>query len=261
MEPKATEERTGIPWSASSKHPYNLPLRVPMRTAAVLTVAVVLAPTNPGMPIAQIVCAGIIAFFWIESPRQNQLGMSLPISKRSKRVLIIVVAGMIAFLLLSILTAGSTREDMIEHPFGNLPTPKQLPYDFLGEWAPDPAIHQGLTQKDSAEVLKFLVKPIIGTIVLAPINETIIMFGLLFPAVWRQYGYFRGLLGVPFIFALVHVFQTGPFAFILIFISGFLQAYLYARTKSIYPSIVLHACWNLFILASVTIINWGFPYA
>lgn len=83
------------------------------------------------------------------------------------------------------------------------------------------------------------------TVVVAPIVEELIFRGVLFPAIKRRYGLIFGVVVSSLIFTLVHV---NPIQMISVLPLGIYLAVMYQRTGSIYPGMILHATWNLFVL-------------
>jgi membrane protease YdiL (CAAX protease family) len=74
-------------------------------------------------------------------------------------------------------------------------------------------------------------------VVFAPIIEEIFFRGFLFQGFRQQYGWIRAGLLSSAIFAVGHL---DPVALIPTFILGFLLAYMYHRTNSVWPGIILH---------------------
>jgi CAAX protease family protein len=88
---------------------------------------------------------------------------------------------------------------------------------------------------------------IVGAI-LAPLVEEIFFRGFLFQGFRARYGWVPGLLLSSAIFGLAHL---DPAALIPTFILGCLLAYLYQRSNSIWPGVILHMLVNSLGLCSV----------
>ena len=78
---------------------------------------------------------------------------------------------------------------------------------------------------------------IITGIILAPIVEEIFFRGFLFQGFRQRYGWIRSTLLSSAIFAVAHL---DPVALIPTFILGGVLAYLYHRSNSVWPGVILH---------------------
>ena len=74
-------------------------------------------------------------------------------------------------------------------------------------------------------------------VIFAPVIEEIFFRGFLFQGFRQQYGWMRAGLLSSAIFAVGHL---DPVALIPTFILGFLLSYMYHRTNSVWPGIILH---------------------
>jgi membrane protease YdiL (CAAX protease family) len=84
--------------------------------------------------------------------------------------------------------------------------------------------------------------------VMAPLVEEIFFRGFLFQGFRARYGWIISMLLSSSIFAVAHL---DPASLIPTFILGNLLAYLYHRTNSIWPGVILHVLINTFGLALV----------
>ncbi len=107
------------------------------------------------------------------------------------------------------------------------------------------------TQGDMIEqLLQSLGSPVwffFAAVVLAPLVEEMFFRGFLFPAFRQRYGWVKALLLSSGLFALAH---GDPAAFIPIFLLGCVLAYVYHRSGSIWPGIILHFLVNAFGLCA-----------
>jgi hypothetical protein len=108
------------------------------------------------------------------------------------------------------------------------------------------------TQGDAiVEVFELLQNPfwffLVGA-VLAPVVEEICFRGFLFQGFRARYGWITSMLLTSTIFAIAHLNLA---SLIPTFILGNLLAYLYQRTNSIWPGVILHVLINTFGLALV----------
>jgi hypothetical protein len=99
-------------------------------------------------------------------------------------------------------------------------------------------------QVDLVPVFSQLSSPwllLLGGAVVAPIVEEIFFRGFVFAGLRGRYGWQNAALISAFLFAVIHFTPT---AFIPIFILGCIFAYLYQRSNSIWPAILMHASTN-----------------
>jgi membrane protease YdiL (CAAX protease family) len=78
-------------------------------------------------------------------------------------------------------------------------------------------------------------------VIFAPIVEELFFRGFLFQGFRKKYGWIGGMLLSSVIFAMAHL---DPVAFIPTFILGALLAYMYHRSNSVWPGIILHVLVN-----------------
>ena len=88
---------------------------------------------------------------------------------------------------------------------------------------------------------------IVGAI-LAPLVEEIFFRGFLFQGFRAKYGWVAGMLVSSVIFGIAHL---DPASLIPTFILGCLLSYLYQRSNSIWPGVILHTLINTFGLTAV----------
>jgi hypothetical protein len=87
-----------------------------------------------------------------------------------------------------------------------------------------------------------VLKTTIEVVVLAPIFEEIIFRGMVYSTLRAKFGFSVSMIGSAVIFALAHGY--GPVAFLSVFWSGLLWAWMYERTGSVIPGICVHAVNN-----------------
>ncbi|HKI54093.1 MAG TPA: type II CAAX endopeptidase family protein [Anaerolineales bacterium] len=120
-------------------------------------------------------------------------------------------------------------------------------------------IHNGLlmllgveTQGDEIlQIFTRLDSPVwfvIVGVIFAPIVEEIFFRGFLFQGFRQKYGWVKGGLLSAAVFAIGHL---DPAALIPTFILGLLLAYMYQRTNSVWPGIILHFLVNAFGFCSI----------
>jgi uncharacterized protein len=88
--------------------------------------------------------------------------------------------------------------------------------------------------------------------VLAPLVEEIFFRGFLFQGFRAKYGWVRSMLLSSMIFGIAHL---DPASLIPTFILGNVLAYLYHRTNSVWPGVILHVLVNTFGLAFVYFVS------
>ena len=82
----------------------------------------------------------------------------------------------------------------------------------------------------------------ISAAIISPIYEEIFYRGFLFRWFRTRFGFFSGAIMSSLIFAVVHIptYNVIPVAFV----SGFIFAYAYEKTNSIWPSVLIHGLSN-----------------
>ncbi|MCK5451062.1 MAG: CPBP family intramembrane metalloprotease [Candidatus Omnitrophica bacterium] len=86
--------------------------------------------------------------------------------------------------------------------------------------------------------------------IFGPVAEEIFFRGFMYPAVKKKMGIFLGIMITSFLFALLHAHIVG---FLPIMVLGVLLVYLYEKTGSIVPSIIVHIMHNVSMLVIVFI--------
>jgi membrane protease YdiL (CAAX protease family) len=116
-------------------------------------------------------------------------------------------------------------------------------------------------QIDLAPILAELSSPwllLFGGTVIAPIVEEIFFRGFIFAGLRQQYGWQRAALISSALFALLHLTPT---AILPILILGYIFAYLYHRSGSIWPAILMHMLTNSLALGAAYVManadKWG----
>ena len=87
-----------------------------------------------------------------------------------------------------------------------------------------------------------LLKTTLEVVVLAPIFEEIIFRGMVYSTIRAKFGFTFSMIGSALVFALAHGY--GPIAFLTVFWSGLLWAWIFERTGSVIPGICAHAINN-----------------
>jgi len=82
---------------------------------------------------------------------------------------------------------------------------------------------------------------IVVGVIFAPIVEELFFRGFLFQGFRQKYGWGKGILFSSAVFAVAHL---DPVAIIPTFILGSLLAYMYHRTNSVWPGVILHILIN-----------------
>lgn len=88
---------------------------------------------------------------------------------------------------------------------------------------------------------------LVGGAIVAPVVEEIFFRGFVFAGLRGRYGWRRAALISSALFALIHAVPT---AVLPIFILGCIFAYLYQRSGSIWPAILMHAATNSLALGA-----------
>ncbi|MBE7680121.1 CPBP family intramembrane glutamic endopeptidase [Paenibacillus sp. P13VS] len=88
--------------------------------------------------------------------------------------------------------------------------------------------------------------------IISPIYEEIFYRGFLYRWIRSKYGLITGMFVTSFIFMIVHIptFHTLPYTFL----AGFIFAWTYEKTNSVYPAMIIHALFNgLSIILTATL--------
>jgi membrane protease YdiL (CAAX protease family) len=91
----------------------------------------------------------------------------------------------------------------------------------------------------------------IGGVVVAPLVEEIFFRGFVFAGLRNRYGWQKAALSSAALFGLIHFTPT---AIIPIFLLGYVFAYLYQRSGSLWPGILMHASSNAVALGAAYVI-------
>jgi len=103
-------------------------------------------------------------------------------------------------------------------------------------------------QPDLVPIFDQLSSPwllLIGGAVVAPIVEEIFFRGYMFAGLRPRYGWQKAAVVSSALFALIHLVPT---AIIPIFFLGYIFAYLYHQSNSIWPAILMHSATNALAL-------------
>lgn len=82
---------------------------------------------------------------------------------------------------------------------------------------------------------------IIGSVIVAPFVEETFFRGFLFTAFRQRYGWKKGALITAALFSIVHL---NLLAIPTLFLLGFALAFLYHRSESLWPPMIMHGLWN-----------------
>lgn len=87
--------------------------------------------------------------------------------------------------------------------------------------------------------------------VLAPCLEEMLFRGIILRSFLHQYSRTAAILGSSMLFAIAHL---NLYQFVTAFIGGIVLGWLYERTRSLWPSILLHAAGNAFVVYSAVFV-------
>jgi membrane protease YdiL (CAAX protease family) len=88
---------------------------------------------------------------------------------------------------------------------------------------------------------------LIGGAIVAPFVEEVFFRGFVFAGLRPRYGWQRAAVISSALFALIHLVPT---AILPIFLLGYIFAYLYQRSNSIWPAILMHSATNAVALGA-----------
>jgi membrane protease YdiL (CAAX protease family) len=110
-------------------------------------------------------------------------------------------------------------------------------------------------QSDLVPIFAELSSPwwlLLAGIVVAPVVEEIFFRGFLYAGLAQRYPWRKAALISSAFFALVHL---QPTAIVPIFILGYIFAYLYRRSGSIWPAVVMHVSTNALALGAAYLLS------
>lgn len=84
-----------------------------------------------------------------------------------------------------------------------------------------------------------------GGVIIAPVAEEVFFRGFVFAGLRQRHGWKKATLISSALFAVIHVTPT---AMIPVFILGFIFAYLYHRSHSLWPAVLMHVSTNALAL-------------
>jgi membrane protease YdiL (CAAX protease family) len=106
------------------------------------------------------------------------------------------------------------------------------------------AIFNLRVQVDLAPIFAKLSSPwwlLVAGVVIAPVVEEVFFRGFLFAGLWKKYSWQMAAVISSALFGFIHVQAT---AIIPIFLLGYIFSYLYYRSHSIWPGILMHVTTN-----------------
>jgi membrane protease YdiL (CAAX protease family) len=112
--------------------------------------------------------------------------------------------------------------------------------NFLKIAPPENKIAELLINKSVSSIILLVVVSLI-----APICEEIFFRGFIFQAFKKKWGVFAGLFISSFLFSAAHL---ELYNFMPLFAIGWVLAYIFQKTKSLFPVIFLHAVYNLLMI-------------
>jgi len=105
-------------------------------------------------------------------------------------------------------------------------------------------------QPDVVPMIASLPSPwlfMLGGVVIAPLVEEIFFRGFVFGGLRKRYGWRKAALASSALFAAIHLQLT---AIVPIFVLGYIFAYLYHRSGSIWPAVLMHLVSNALALGA-----------
>lgn len=87
---------------------------------------------------------------------------------------------------------------------------------------------------------------VVTVCILAPVLEEMLFRGIILRSFLQQYSRWNAILGSAFLFGLAHL---NVYQFVAGVILGTISGWLYERTRSLWPSILLHGAYNATITA------------
>lgn len=239
---------------------YELSWSSSLKVAIGVTAIFIFLPDYRQFPIGSIFGAGIVLYFAVFAKDPSQLGMSLQMPRKAIKAMILLPLIFIVLNIAIILSINGAKNYYAEHPEEGPFIDEMIVYDYGNYWRPDSTLYYSLSKKDLKGTIFALRIPLLQHAILAPLFETVIFFAIFFPALWRRLGYFAALWISMSVFVLAHYPSWTVEWVISLFVFAYIMAKLYAKTGSIYPSILFHSCINLTMDTLYFSLNWGLPY-
>ena len=174
----------------------------------------------------------ILLYYYLLRPKGHSLsqvlGLHVPVRK----------TGMLALTVLALFACGMVGDLMIS--LGGRAFGTSIHWT---EWFNDSLVWGGT----SDVIILFL-----EVAVLAPIFEECIFRGIVFGSLRRRFGWVVSAVVSAAIFSIVHGY--GLVGFVAVWWSGFLWAWAYEKTGSLWPGILAHALNNLVLLLSLLLV-------
>jgi membrane protease YdiL (CAAX protease family) len=126
---------------------------------------------------------------------------------------------------------------------------------FNAAWAAFLAIFDLRAQVDMVPIFAELSSPwwlLLAGVVVAPVVEELFFRGFLYAGLAQRYSWRRAAVISSALFALIHL---QPLAIPPIFILGYIFAYLYRRSGSIWPAVVMHVATNALGLGAAYLLS------
>jgi membrane protease YdiL (CAAX protease family) len=92
----------------------------------------------------------------------------------------------------------------------------------------------------------------LAMVVVAPLVEETFFRGFVFAGMRSRHGWVRAAVISALVFAAAHL---DLLFFIPRFLLGYLFAFIYDRSRSLWPSMILHAAWNGFALTVTYLVS------
>lgn len=112
---------------------------------------------------------------------------------------------------------------------------------FIENWIPVSATQQ----REFDEMMGGSGGSVITACLIAPVLEEMLFRGIILRSFLNQYSRWRAILGSSLLFGLAHM---NVYQFVSAGIIGVVCAWLYDRTRSLWPGIFLHMSSNMFVL-------------
>ncbi|MDD4050672.1 MAG: type II CAAX endopeptidase family protein [candidate division Zixibacteria bacterium] len=218
----------------------------------VLTVAPITAP------YAEAMLVGILLYYGFCSNGENELGLGWPLSRSPWNALIVIAGVTLVLLAIIIFLFGWLKLHCLADPITAFIPLERAPLDKIPRWAVSEECYTALANMNIAQSASYLWQPFVIATISAPIGESVTLFGMLFPALFQRYGYGKALTITSLLFMILHL-PNYPIALAFILASGFVDCILYVKTRSLYPTIIFHSCWNLVIFSVPVVWDWGLP--
>ncbi len=101
-----------------------------------------------------------------------------------------------------------------------------------------------------------------NSLIHAPLLESLVLFTIVFPALWKRFGRRYAVWMTVLLFAAPHgQYLSNLWGFLVVSILGYIWCRVYIATKSFYHLYATHALWNAYMYVYIYVFMFGIPFS